>query len=55
MQSPSSSLTIPIQKTYLGTSELDEGIGSKEEGPGSKEEEAAPKGQQQEVPVVDAA
>ncbi|GKB85905.1 hypothetical protein Tco_0958177 [Tanacetum coccineum] len=44
MPSPSSSLTLPIQKTYR-----------EEEGPGSEEEEAAPEGQQQAVPVVDTA
>ncbi|GJX40138.1 hypothetical protein Tco_0255128 [Tanacetum coccineum] len=65
---PSSSLTFPIWKRYRGTSELEEDTedecsdsdtereGLEDEGPGSEEEEdAAPKGQQQAVPVVDTA
>ncbi|GJY79473.1 hypothetical protein Tco_0485274 [Tanacetum coccineum] len=66
--SPSSSLTLPIQKRYRGTSELVEDTedessdsdtkkeGSKDERPGSEDEdedEAAPEGQQQAVPIVD--
>ncbi|GJV46334.1 hypothetical protein Tco_1430870 [Tanacetum coccineum] len=69
--SPSLSLTLPIRKRYQGTSELikdtkDEssdsdtkGEGSEDRGPDSEEEEheeeAALKGQQQTVPVVDTA
>ncbi|GJX79327.1 hypothetical protein Tco_0327476 [Tanacetum coccineum] len=66
--SPSSSLTLPIQKRYRGTSELVEDTedessdsdtekeGSKDERPGLEDEdEAAPEGQQQVVPIVDTA
>ncbi|GKC43294.1 hypothetical protein Tco_1061016, partial [Tanacetum coccineum] len=66
MPSPSSSLTLPIRKSYRGTSELVEDTkdessdsdtereGSEDEGPGlEEEEEVAPEGQQQVVSVVD--
>ncbi|GKF63357.1 hypothetical protein Tco_0186805 [Tanacetum coccineum] len=66
--SPSSSLTLPIQKRYRedessesddereGQGLDDEGQGLEDEGPGiDKEEEAVPEGQQQAVLVVDTA
>ncbi|GJX47127.1 hypothetical protein Tco_0272317 [Tanacetum coccineum] len=66
----SSSPTLPVRKRYREGQDLDdegqdlddegqglddEGQGLEDEGPGMEEEEAAPEGQQQAVPVVDAA